>query len=184
MNTPVSFPIAKLLEEKGFDKSTEANWWILAKDHSENYNKKLPVDESKIFFAENSYELELKTQIDEETEHNVYHVLGAPTIAEVVMWLYEKHGVWIELTMGKDHTGVWFDWDIFSTITPRKDDILGEEGVEYEDDPNEKWLNYDTTYSSMIDERFATMDKESCSSPTEAYEAAIEYILKNLKLDI
>lgn len=26
MNTPVNFKVAKLLEEKGFDKSTEANW--------------------------------------------------------------------------------------------------------------------------------------------------------------
>lgn len=97
MNTQVSFEIAKLLKEKGFDKSTASNWWILAKDHSENYNKKLPVDESKIFFTKDSDELEIKTQIDEDTQHNVYHVLRAPTIAEVVMWLYEKHGVWIEV---------------------------------------------------------------------------------------
>lgn len=107
MNTPVSFEIAKLLKEKEFDKSTEANWWILAKDHSENYNKKLPVDESKIFFTENSYELEMATQIDEDTEHNVYHVLSAPTIADVVMWLYETHKIWISVDPNND-TDTWF----------------------------------------------------------------------------
>jgi hypothetical protein len=107
MNTPVSFPIAKLLKEKGFDESTESNWWILAKDHSENYNKKLPVDESKIFFTKNSYELELKTQIDENTEHNFYHVLKAPTIAEVVTWLYENHGIWIEVTTDVNGKFCW-----------------------------------------------------------------------------
>ena len=91
MNTPINFEASKLLKEKGFDKSTEANWWILAKDHSKN----IPIEERKIFFAKDSYELELKTQIDEETEHNVYHVLSAPIISDVVMWLYEKHEIWI-----------------------------------------------------------------------------------------
>lgn len=103
-----------------------------------------------------------------------------PTISDVVMWLYKNRGIWIELTMGKDHTGIWFDWDIFSTILPRKDDELGEEGVEYEDDPNEKWLNYKTTYNSMINERFVLIEKENYQSPTESYEAAINYTLNNL----
>lgn len=95
LNKPVDFTTAKLLKEKGVIKNTEANWWILAKDHSDNYKKGLPVDETKIFFAANHRELSLKTQIDEDREHNVYHVLSVPTIAEVVMWLYEKYGIWV-----------------------------------------------------------------------------------------
>ena len=154
MNTPVSFEIAKLLKEKEFN--IPQLYFYIDGDIS------WKVDNTRC-----------RNQIEGE--------YAAPTIVEVVMWLYEKHGIWIEITMGKDHTGVWFDWDIFSTITPRKDDELGEESVEYEDNPNEKWLNYKTTYNSMIeDERFAIINKESYSSPTEAYEAAIEYTLKNL----
>ena len=95
MNTHVNFEVSKLLKEKGFKKSTDANWWILTKDHSDNYLNGRPVDESKIFFTKDSYELELKIQIDEDREHNVFHVLSAPTVAEVVMWLYENHGIWI-----------------------------------------------------------------------------------------
>lgn len=95
MNTEVNYEIAKLLKDKGFKGSTHANWWILQKDHHENYKKRLPVDESKVFFTKNSYDLDLKIQIDEEREHNVFHVLSAPAIAEVVMWLYENHGIWI-----------------------------------------------------------------------------------------
>ena len=152
MNTPVSFPIAKLLKEKGFDESTESNWWILAKDHSENYNKKLPVDESKIFFTKNSYELELKTQIDENTEHNVYHVLKAPTIADVVMWLYEKHGIWI-------------------VVNPHKG----------ENDLGKPFMEFDPEVWSFTNECvFHNTGLLYYNSPTEAYEAAIEYTLKNL----
>ncbi len=179
MNTPVNFELAKLLKEKGYDLSTEGFY---------------PKPKCKLFGIDEHgryYPIVNKTQSSFHGKPLVYfhgkavvlkeeNYYNAPTISEVVMWLYEKHGIWIESTMGKDHTGVWFDWDIFSTITPRKDDVFGEEGVEYEDSPNEKWLNYDTTYSSMIDEHFATMDKKSCSSPAEAYEAAIEYTLKNL----
>ncbi len=163
MKTPVSFEIAKLLKKKGFDIPC----W--------SYYSSL-----------NLYTFELTDWNNHTIGDTSMHkrnagYYSAPTIVEVVMWLYEKHGIWIEITMGKDHTGVWFDWDIFSTITPRKDDELGEESVEYEDNPNEKWLNYKTTYNSMIeDERFAIINKESYSSPTEAYEAAIEYTLKNL----
>jgi hypothetical protein len=158
MNTPVSFPIAKLLKEKGFDESTESNWWILAKDHSENYNKKLPVDESKIFFTKNSYELELKTQIDENTEHNFYHVLKAPTIAEVVMWLYEKHGIWISI-----------DW--MTRTNPY------DSGFYCHLRGTNKSLNQDNfiVINDTLDPGY-----EIFNSPTEAYEAAILYTLNNL----
>ena len=140
MNTEVNYEISKLLKDKGFKGSTHANWWILHKDHHENYKKRLPVDESKVFFAKNSYDLDLKIQIDEEREHNVFHVLSAPTIAEVVMWLYEKHGIWIYALRIDQKEFYW------SIDTDKKEFTSGE--------------NFKT--------------------PTKAYEAAIEYTLKNL----
>jgi|APGre2960657373_1045057.scaffolds.fasta_scaffold76840_3 hypothetical protein len=112
MNTEVNYEIAKLLKDKGFKGSTHANWWILQKDHHENYKKRLPVDESKVFFAKNSYDLDLKIQIDEEREHNVFHVLSAPAIAEVVMWLYEKHGIWIQVISKNTSTQMSFKYEI------------------------------------------------------------------------
>ena len=57
-----------------------------------------------------------------------------PTIAEVVMWLYEKHGIWIGLT----HQHNKFFWS------------------------------------------FGSYQTQEFNSPTEAYEAAIIYTLKNL----
>lgn len=137
MNTEVNYEISKLLKDKGFKGSTHANWWILYKDHHENYKKRLPVDESKVFFAKNSYDLDLKIQIDEEREHNVFHVLSAPTISEVVMWLYEEHGIWIEV--------------------------------------RKSYLSDD--FVPVIKAPRVELDRYK--SPIEAYEAAIEYTLKN-----
>jgi hypothetical protein len=145
MNTEVNYEISKLLKDKGFKGSTHANWWILHKDHHENYKKRLPVDESKVFFAKNSYDLDLKIQIDEEREHNVFHVLSAPTISEVVMWLYEEHGIWTVVNV--NIMGSWYF-----------------EHFDLKEKRNAEFKPTDTHYDS----------------PTEAYEAAIEYTLKNL----
>ena len=145
MNKEVNYEISKLLKDKGFKGSTHANWWILHKDHHENYKKRLPVDESKVFFAKNSYDLDLKIQIDEEREHNVFHVLSAPTISEVVMWLYEEHGIWTVVNV--NIMGSWYF-----------------EHFDLKEKRNAEFKPTDTHYDS----------------PTEAYEAAIEYTLKNL----
>lgn len=74
MNTPVSFEIAKLLAEKGFDERCRFvhDTWNNIHDWVE----------------------------DGEGEHRNSHknasiYYSAPTIADVVMWLYEKHNIWI-----------------------------------------------------------------------------------------
>ena len=158
MNTPVTYPLAKLLKEKGFDKNTEANWWILAEHHSENYKKGLPVDETKIFFTRNSQELSLKTQIDEEREHNVYHVLGVPTISDIVAWLYKDHRIWVEV----NHLP---NVEKFGFISKPLDFKKPKE-----------FPSYREYYAATA--KFLSKDKYD--SPTEAYEAGILYALNNL----
>lgn len=69
--------------------------------------------------------------------------LNIPTVAEVVMWIYEKHGVWIETPF----------WDFKFRI---------------------KIIN---TIEGKI---LRGVDFEGYNSPTEAYEAVIEYVSKNL----
>ena len=66
-----------------------------------------------------------------------------PTIAEVVMWLYEKHGIWIDVVLSRN----------------RKQFTFMIQSLGFDED---KFLN------------------EYYNSPTEAYEAAIEFSLKNL----
>ena len=68
MNTPVDFTTAKLLKEKGFNNKVSHYW---------NYN-------GEVLFS-------YKPKTDP------INYTMAPTITEVVMWLYEKHGIWIEV---------------------------------------------------------------------------------------
>jgi hypothetical protein len=73
MNKTVDFSIAKLLKEKGFDELCK----LCVEDGDE---RPLP------FNCGNT--------IHRNSLHPYY---SAPTIAEVVMWLYEKYGIWIEV---------------------------------------------------------------------------------------
>lgn len=66
MNIHVNFEIAKLLKENRFNQIGNKLWHFNGSDCIEMVNKN----------SEN-------------------FGFSAPTIAEVVMWLYEKHGIWI-----------------------------------------------------------------------------------------
>lgn len=70
MNTPVKFEIAKLLKEKGFDEYTKI--W-----HQRGDGVVGCVEGKRDFY---------------NRKGDVY--TSAPTIAEVVMWVYEKHEYW------------------------------------------------------------------------------------------
>lgn len=80
MNTPVSFPLAKLAIQKGFDKECKEYWNLI----------------------EYSSEWIVEHRINPDSVDFMY----APTISEVVMWLYEKHGIWI-------HPEICFDGKSF-----------------------------------------------------------------------
>ena len=120
MNTPVKFEIAKLLKEKGYNEQT-------------------------IDIYQDGEILRLKSTISNK-EFMTSRNYSAPTIAEVVMWLYEKHGIWIissyELNI-ENHKKEWF------------------------------WI-------AIKDGEEIAYQYRDFNSPTEAYEAAIEFTLENL----
>jgi len=92
MNTLVNFEIAKLLKEKGFDLYCVWSYW-----------------NSELTSRTPGYALEDGTTSQENYwDFDRYY---APTIADVVMWLYEKHGIWIvpsyELNI-ENHKREWF----------------------------------------------------------------------------
>ena len=127
MKTPVKFPIAKMLKEKGFDE--RLNYY---------YDSFGDIGSSKV-----------KVNWNESEEL----LCSAPTIAEVVMWLYEKHGIWIN---------TWSDSNLNSSIPTTI-----------------KWfyvINCDLVSSYNKEGKIDRL----YNSPTEAYEAAIEYVLTNL----
>lgn len=114
MNTPVNFELAKLLKEKGFDGNYFHYWNMV------NHSGEWKVD----------------TRIWEYTDNYI----EAPTIADVVMWLYEKHKIWISVGVVPFEKYYMFEYAI-----SKLDGHIHQDGV------------FDT--------------------PTEAYEAAITYVL-------
>ena len=124
MNTPINFEIAKLLKEKWFDRETLESYEYRGVEHQQpSYKGRL-------------------------TKNKLLCDILAPTIAEVVMWLYEKHGIWL------------------------KNDIISINQV----------IKFYSSYYE-ISNGFTALPVQlegNFNSPTEAYEAGIEYTLKNL----
>lgn len=81
MNTPVSYPLAELAIQKGFDKECKEYWNLI----------------------EYSTEWIVEHRINPDSVDFMY----APTIADVCMWLYEKHKIWISVDPEND-TNTWF----------------------------------------------------------------------------
>jgi len=85
MNTTISFNLAKLLKEKGFDLPC-----------TKRYNK--------------NGRLSKYTQFPENYNTDVWgEEVSAPEHSQVVMWIYEKHGIWIWVSMelGFNTTFCW-----------------------------------------------------------------------------
>lgn len=84
-------------------------------------------------------------------------ICEAPAIADVVMWLYEKHGIWVLV-----------DWSqtkwCFSIIDIKEETVKKVSGERWKERSSGVYLK------TLLD----------FNSPTEAYEAAIEYCLTKL----
>jgi len=124
MNTPVNFEIAKLLKEKEFDVKTTDSY-VDTTPFSENEN-----DFVEYFFKQNHNEKE--------------HRVSAPTIAEVVMWLYEKHGIWIYIKQG-------YKWEWYIETVANHPELKYYDGLE--DSPTE-------AYESAIKHTLENLIKE------------------------
>ena len=84
MNTPVSFELAKLLKEKGFDEPCRV---YIVSMSARFYGRGL-------------------TTNSELSKEGLPMLCSAPTIAEIVMWLYEKHGIWVTISMENNEEDV------------------------------------------------------------------------------
>jgi hypothetical protein len=138
MNTPVNFELAKLLKEKRFDEECN-NYYSQALFEGTNPDWEGVFPKYSVF-KYSDYDYNYNSILD---NNDLWFKCSAPTIAEVVMWLYEKHEIWISVDPENDKD-TWFH-----TISYNKSETI--------------FGNYNTY-----------------NSPTEAYEAAIEYALNNL----
>jgi len=89
MNTPVSFPLAKLVKEKGFDIPCTEGWINYLTSFTGETG--MPDDESNLVLDRLGNP----------------HLIERPTIDDVVMWLYEKHGIWVYPRPVLDEDGGW-----------------------------------------------------------------------------
>jgi hypothetical protein len=92
MNKPISYPLAKLLKEKGFDEPTIDQYYL------SNGIYKLKEIKEGVF--SNS---ELEKDGENYGGSNPNFWISAPILMDVVMWLYEKHGIWIMVNNWKEH---------------------------------------------------------------------------------
>lgn len=111
MNKPIKYSLAKLLKEKRFDIAVEyyfdisnvftSNKQSLSEVYKQNWNNKYS-----------------------DRKCTKKEFVSAPTIADVVMWLLEKHRIWIEVSFHKEEAT--FQWKIndspgrFKEITPER----------------------------------------------------------------
>lgn len=134
MNTPINFELAKFLKEKGFNTLSLIPFLnkreLKQLDYGELWLDVYLKDKSLIVLNNGSF------------GHRSDFEFIAPTIAEVVMWLYEKHGIWVMVRRIKYKSLI--RWDFYVNGNYPKQNLMGY------------------------------------NSPTEAYEAAIEHVLKNL----
>jgi hypothetical protein len=87
-------------------------------------------------------------------------LLKKERIVEVVSWLYEKHGIWISVTYNPEHKNWDYNYDNINWTKEEFDNKLKKD--------------IEGFLESVLN------PKPKFNSPIEAYEAAIEYVLKNL----
>lgn len=147
MTTPVTFELAKLLKEKLFNNETEH---FYTKPNSKMFG----IDEHGRYYPIKNISKKLY-RCGEHAALNSESVYSAPTIAEVVVWLYKKHGIYIHISPHGEEEDLFVDCKWWFSI-------------------------YKDKLFNLIGGSKVTEGIEDFDSPTETYEAAIEYTLNNL----
>ena len=119
MNTPVSYKLAKLLKAKGFGLSkddyiqlprfydSDGNYVENHLTVSKKYNPTL--DTMSYLGADTINNFEARIAMMDNSLDNIYL---APSIAEILIWLYENYGIWVHVMMSfKEFTPIiQCDW--------------------------------------------------------------------------
>ncbi len=103
MNIEVNFTLAKLLKEKEF----EGNYSYF---YTSPNSKMFGIDEHHRHYPIINTPKKLYT-LGENVALNIENVYPAPTIAEVVMWIYKKYNIWISVDLDLSNTQM-FDYEI------------------------------------------------------------------------
>ena len=123
MTQPVNFEIAKLLKEKSWSKPTlnfyfedgESKENVLSQTTGMDYGSEFETEFSELIENWNDKWLTKKNGdrcFGCKKSKGYLETFSAPTIADVVMWLYEKHGIFVTVTIpysefGKFSAEIW-----------------------------------------------------------------------------
>ena len=138
MNKEVNFNTAKLLNEKGFEQKERPSYLLVPFQECTSLDVSNHTSGSLGYGDRIGYYLPNKT-------------VNAPTISDVIMWLYENHKIWI-----------YVDGDF-------RPHIIKDDGD----------LNYRGDVNRTVLLEGKTKVQYCWDSPTEAYEATITYVLEN-----
>jgi hypothetical protein len=109
MNTPVSFEIAKLLKEKEFNENCSDYYTQTGNLNSDGWGDII----YEQGFGSGEPDRMLRFNYSDFNKNQKETCFLCPTIAEVVMWLYEKHGFWCYVyTNGK----LWYPCIQYSSL--------------------------------------------------------------------
>lgn len=129
MNTPVTFEIAKLLKEKDWATPT-LNFYFEDGQIKENdlqntvgmdYGSEFTVEFSELIENWNDKWLTKKNGgrcFGCSKSKGYFETFSAPTIAEAVMWLYEKHRIWCYTYTSGTYTNgkLWYPCIQYSSL--------------------------------------------------------------------
>lgn len=106
----VTFEQAKWLNEKGFDVPTikfyylnDRRKWFKNGELGEGFNDSYWGDNTNLNWNKDG-RLPFKP---------FSNCVSAPEQHQVIDWLLEKHGVWVQCEMGKDESKIWFNFYIY-----------------------------------------------------------------------
>lgn len=133
VNNIIGFETAKLLKEKGYDKPC-----------SRVYEHALTTKKNEKTFEWVKGDLHLRdgyhfinNNPNSDFSDKNWLICGAPTIYEVIIWLHEKHSIWVHIfpTVSSDKTkilwkGVYLGSSI-NKMTPSSDEFIEETCFEF-----------------------------------------------------
>ena len=161
MINTVSFELAKLLKEKRFDIPTKKYYEYALKskkDKQDGYSGSFGWKKGELNLQSDYFQNNSKSDFTSE----MWYMCSAPTISEVVMWLYEKHGIWIHVHQETKINGL----ELIGT--GKFQGFIGR-------------INHTSIFGKKIKGDIPDGPyRKPVDSPTEAYEAAIEYCLTEL----
>lgn len=169
----VSFKIAKLLEEKGFNESVEFVWYEKCPVENTFFKEDVGKPKRELFYLNSKTEVNTPFKNGDIIPSYICgKVYAAPTIQIVRKWLKEVHNIFLVVDYEYECDTTPYYFKIYRLGENGKPERVAIKGVSYDKDGNA--VEHIAGYCDW--ER----SKDDYSNEEQAYEAGIRYCLENL----